>query len=145
MSIFFDTNMLVYCTDTTAPEKLLRARGLVAQSAEEGEAVVSTQVLIELFHTLTRKQKMPPGAAKALTAAYAAWSVVDSDVTLVEGAMERSIRNRLSIWDAMVIEAALRAGARTLYSEDLTHGQRFDTLTVINPFLPAGTKQAEPA
>ena len=135
MSVFFDTNVLVYCTDTTAPEKLLRARGLVAQSAAEGEAVVSTQVLIELFHTLTRKQKMPPGTAQALTAAYAAWSVVDSDVTLVEGAMERSIRNRLSIWDAMVIEAALRADAQTLYTEDLSHGQRFGKLAVVNPFM----------
>lgn len=138
MSVFFDTNVLVYCTDTTAPEKLLRARDLVAQSTADGEAVLSTQVLIELFHTLTRKQKMPPGTAHALAAAYAAWPVVDSDVTLVEGAMQRSIRNGLSIWDAMVIEAALRAGAQTLYSEDLTHGQRFDSLTVVNPFLSAG-------
>ena len=139
MRVFFDTNVLVYCTDITAPEKQLRARGLVAQSAADGEAVVSTQVLIELFHTLTRKQKMPPATAQALTAGYGAWAVVDSDVTLVECAMERSIRNQLSIWDAMVIEAALRSGAQTLYSEDLTHDQRFDTLTVVNPFLPAGT------
>ena len=34
----------------------------------------------------------------------------------------------------MVIEAALRCGAQTLYTEDLNHGQRFDTLTVVNPF-----------
>ena len=60
MSAFFDTNVLVYCTDTTAPEKQLRARTLVAQSAAEGDAVVITQVLIELFHALTRKQHMPP-------------------------------------------------------------------------------------
>jgi len=137
MRVFFDTNVLVYCTDITTPEKQLRARSLVAKSAADGEAVVSTQVLIELFHALTRKQKMPPATAQTLTAAYGAWSVIDSNVTLVEGAMERSIRNRLSIWDAMVIEAALRAGAQTLYSEDLTHGQRFDKLTMVNPFLPA--------
>ena len=140
MPVFFDTNVLVYCTDTTTPEKQLRARSLVAQSAAEGEAVVSTQVLIELFYTLTRKQKMPPPSAQALTQAYGAWPVVDSDVTLVNGAIEKSIQHQLSIWDAMVIEAALRANARTLYSEDLTHGQRFGALTVVNPFLPAEAK-----
>ena len=83
MAVFFDTNVLVYCTDTTTPGKQLRARRLVGQLAAEGEAVVSTQVLIELFYTLTRKQKMPPASAQALTHAYTAWPVVDSDVTLV--------------------------------------------------------------
>jgi hypothetical protein len=29
----------------------------------------------------------------------------------------------------------LRGGAQTLYTEDLTHGQRFDALTVVNPFI----------
>ncbi len=138
MVVFLDTNVLVYCTDITLPDKQLRARSLVAQLAAEGEAVVSTQVLIELFHTLIRKQKMPPPTAQALIAGYAAWPVVDSDVTLVNAAIENSINHQLSIWDAMVVEAALRAKAQTLYSEDLTHGQRFGPLTVVNPFLPAG-------
>jgi predicted nucleic acid-binding protein len=35
----------------------------------------------------------------------------------------------------MVIEAALRAEAETFYTEDLSHGQRFGMLTVVNPFL----------
>jgi predicted nucleic acid-binding protein len=135
MSAFFDTNVLVYCTDTTAPAKQRRARNLVAASTMAGEAVLSTQVLIELFHTLTRKQKMPPAAAQALTQAYALWPVIDSDVSLVKAAIEKSVQHQLSIWDAMVVEAALRAQAQTLYSEDLTHGRRFGTLAVINPFL----------
>ena len=134
MAAFFDTNVLVYCTDVTMPDKQQRARILVAQLAAAGEAVVSTQVLIELFHTLTRKQKMPPPTAQALTAGYAAWPVVDSDATLVNAAIQNSIHHQLSIWDAMVVEAALRAKAQTLYSEDLTHGQRFGSLTVVNPF-----------
>lgn len=137
MPVFFDTNVLVYCTDATTPEKQVRARSLVAQLAAEGEAVLSTQVLVELFYTLTRKQKMPPATAQALAQAYSLWPVVDSDVTLVNGAIEKSIRHQLSIWDAMVIEAALRANAQTIYSEDLSHGQRFGSLIVVNPFLPA--------
>lgn len=135
MPAFFDTNLLVYCTDTAEPAKQLRARKLVAQSASAGEAVISTQVLIELFHTLTRKQKMPYAAAQALTQAYTEWPVIESDLALVHAAIQKSIQHKLSIWDAMVIEAALRAQAQTLYTEDLTHGQRFGTLTVVNPFL----------
>ena len=135
MAAFFDTNLLVYCTDATAPDKMKRARSLVARSAAAGEAVVSTQVLIELFHTLTRKQKMPSATAQGLVGAYAAWPVIDSDLALVDAAVETSIAHQLSIWDAMVIEAARRAEADTLYSEDLSNGQRFGRLTAVNPFL----------
>lgn len=135
MPVFFDTNVLVYCTDTTAPKKQARARELVARMTAAGEAVVSTQVLIELFHTVVRKQKMPPATAQALTLAYSAWPLINSDAALVHAAIRKSIAHRLSIWDAMVIEAALRADAQTLYTEDLSHGQRFDKLAVVNPFM----------
>ncbi len=135
MPAFLDTNVLVYCTDAGAPAKSARARALVAKLSTAGEAVVSTQVLIELFHTLTRKQSLPPAAAQALVLACTVWPVIDSNVALVSNAMESSIRQRLSIWDAMVIAAALKAEAQTLYSEDFSHGQRFGPLTVVNPFL----------
>jgi len=135
VSVFFDTNVLVYCTDTTAPEKQAIARALVSQASANGDALVSTQVLIELFNVLTRKQQMPQAHAKTLVMAYTHWAVVPSDVALVTTAIEKSIQHQLSIWDAMVIEAAMRGGAQTLYSEDLTHGQRFESLTVVNPFI----------
>ena len=135
MSVFFDTNVLVYCTDTTAPEKQAIARALVSQASANGDALVSTQVLIELFNVLTRKQQMPQAHTKTLVMAYTHWAVVPSDVALVTNAIEKSLQHQLSIWDAMVIEAALRGGAQTLYTEDLTHGQRFESLTVVNPFI----------
>jgi len=135
VSVFFDTNVLVYCTDTSAPQKQAIARTLVSKASASGDAVISTLVLIELFNVLTRKQQMPAANAQALIAAYTGWSVVPSEVTLVTAAIEKSMQHQLSIWDAMVIEAALRGGAQTLYTEDLTHGQRFDALTVVNPFI----------
>ena len=135
MLAFVDTNLLVYCTDTRAPAKQRQARALVAKLSASGEGVISTQVLIELFHTLTRKQKLPPATAQALVLAFMAWPVIDSDAGLVSAAIERSVTQQLSIWDAMVIEAAITAGAQTLYTEDLGHGQRFGPITVVNPFL----------
>jgi len=38
--------------------------------------------------------------------------------------------------EALVVEAALLSGARTLLSEDLQHGRRVGELTVENPFRP---------
>ncbi len=91
MLAFFDTNELVYCTDATAPKKQARARELVARLTAAGDAVLSTQVLIELFHTVVRKQKMPLATAQALALAYSAWPVVSSDAALVNAAIETSI------------------------------------------------------
>ena len=52
-------------------------------------------------------------------------------------AMARSAETQLSIWDCMIVEAALIGGAPTLYSEDFTHGQQFGPLQVVNPFNAA--------
>ncbi len=43
-------------------------------------------------------------------------------------------RYQVSHWDATIIAAAQALGCTTLYSEDLTHGQVFDGVRVINPF-----------
>jgi predicted nucleic acid-binding protein len=40
----------------------------------------------------------------------------------------------LSIWDALIVRAALISGCTILYSEDLQRGRRFENLEVVNPF-----------
>ena len=42
-----------------------------------------------------------------------------------------------SIYDSLVIAAALEAGCTTLLSEDLRAGQTIDGLTIPNPFAGA--------
>ena len=54
------------------------------------------------------------------------WMILDA-TTLEESA-------RLSFWDALIIEAARRAGATRILSEDLQAGRAFDSLVVENPF-----------
>jgi len=131
---FVDTNVLLYSIDDTEPHKQGIAAALLEQLGRSNTGVLSTQVLLEFAFNLTRKFKLSQTTAERMTTAYTAWQVVDSDVPLVLLGLARSAQNQVSIWDAMVIEAALRCGAKTLYTEDLTHGQRFGGLTVVNPF-----------
>lgn len=45
------------------------------------------------------------------------------------------MQQQISNWDALIIAAALLADCDTLYSEDMQHGQVFESsLTIINPF-----------
>ncbi len=135
MRTFFDTNVLVYCIDTSDIRKQKLALEVVASCGNAGLGILSTQVLIELYNTLVRKQKLPDATAEQVILAYNDWTCINSDAGLIQDAVTLSIQYKKSIWDAMVISAALRSGAQTLLSEDMQHGQRFDTLTIVNPFL----------
>jgi predicted nucleic acid-binding protein len=44
-------------------------------------------------------------------------------------------RYQLSYWDSTIIAAALASECRVLFSEDITHGQVFDSLMVQNPLI----------
>lgn len=135
MRTFFDTNVLVYCIDTSDIRKQQVALEMVASSSKVGLGILSTQVLIELYNTLVRKQKLSEATAEQVVLAYSDWTCINSDAGLVHNAITLATRYKTSIWDAMVISAALRSGAQMLLSEDMQHGQRFDSLTIVNPFI----------
>lgn len=137
MRAFFDTNVLVYLFDADAPDKQKRARSLLDEEVRSGRAVLSTQVLQEFYVAVTRKLATPLSEASAEQAVrhLAALPVVQVDTETVLHAISRSHSDTLSFWDSLIIEAALHAGAKRLYSEDLQPGRRFDMLVVDNPFL----------
>ena len=43
-------------------------------------------------------------------------------------------RYQVSIYDAMIVAAAIQADCKTLYSEDLQSGMHFGSVRVLNPF-----------
>ena len=52
---FLDTNIFVYCFDDTQPEKKVCALALVAGALQDGNGVISTQVIQEFLNASTRK------------------------------------------------------------------------------------------
>ena len=132
---FVDTNVLVYADDLDAGRKCEAARTLLRQVLPTGEAVFSLQVLQEYFAVATRRLGLPPDVARARVEALGRLEVVAPRVEDLLAAIDLHRLHSLSIWDALVVRAALVSGCRTLYSEDLQHGQRFEALEVVNPFL----------
>lgn len=134
---FFDTNVLLYLFDNSVPEKKARAQEVFSEEVEAGRAVLSTQVLQEFYVNATRKLAEPlsPEAAEAQVRDFARLPLVRVDEAMILAAIERNRDMSFSFWDALVVEAALRAGAGRLLTEDLQHGQEMDGLRVENPFL----------
>jgi predicted nucleic acid-binding protein len=133
---FVDTNVLMYAHDSAAGEKHETAKALVAELWESRSGVVSTQVLQELAVNLRRKAKKPldARATREVVADYLAWHVVVNGGGSILEALDLEARYQVSFWDALIIQAADTGGAETLYSEDLSDGQRYAGVTVKNPF-----------
>ena len=133
---FVDTNVLLYAHDASEIEKQPIARALLEELWTDRAGVVSTQVLQEFYVVATRKFEPPMrrSEAREIVALYATWSVVQVDVGLILDAAALEERARLSFWDALIVEAARRAGATRLLSEDYQAGRRIAGIAIENPF-----------
>jgi predicted nucleic acid-binding protein len=133
---FLDSNILVYSVDESPAEKAKHERAVELLSAQPENLVVSTQVLQEFYVVTTRKLKNPLSeeiAARAVRG-IAKLDVVGVDVPLVLSAVDTSRTAQVSLWDALIIEAASRAGCERVLSEDLNAGQVIRGVRVENPF-----------
>lgn len=133
---FLDTNVLVYRFDRSEPTKRAAATRLL-DNAEPGSLVISTQVLQEFYAVTTRKLAQPLSEGDAATAVdhLSALAVVGSDATFVRAAISISRTARLSLWDALIVQAALTGGCSRVLTEDLQHDAMINGLRVENPFL----------
>jgi predicted nucleic acid-binding protein len=132
---FVDTNILMYAHDASAGAKHERAKTLVEQLWRDRTGVVSTQVLQELAVNLRRKAGRPLDgkATREIVADYLAWQVIVNGGESILEALDLEARFQISFWDALVVQAAHASGAEVLYSEDLSDGQTYGAVRVINP------------
>jgi predicted nucleic acid-binding protein len=133
---FLDSNVLVYSVDESPAEKARHERAVELLSAHPEDLVVSTQVLQEFYAVTTRKLKTPLSEERAALAVrgLAKLDVVGVDAPLVLAAVDTSRLVRLPLWDALIIEAASRAGCERVLSEDLNATQVIRGVRVENPF-----------
>lgn len=134
MSVFFDSNILLYADDADAGAKTGIARELLRGSMAGRTGVVSTQVLQEFYVDARKKLQLDGAATRARIEVYLGFDVVKVTPALLLAAVDLNRLASVSFWDALVIRAAEHAGCDTLYSEDLQAGRRFGPVRVVNPF-----------
>jgi predicted nucleic acid-binding protein len=129
-----DTNVLIYSISSNPAEKSKcdRARALI----RDLDFGISAQVLAEFYVTATQKiaKRLSENEALQFIAQLVRLPVVAIDSDLVLEAITLKQQYSISHWDAAIIAAASRLGARTIYSEDLTHNQMYGSIRVVNPF-----------
>ena len=135
--VFFDTNVLIYACDQRDPIKQQIAENLLRSHAEDGTGVVSVQTLIEFFDIGIRKLKLSSQDAKRLANGFLDFELVEAGASIAMEAMDLVTLHSLSIWDAMILAAAVTSKCSVVYSEDMQDGFSIRGTTVRNPFVHA--------
>ncbi|MDE1162936.1 MAG: PIN domain-containing protein [Acidobacteriaceae bacterium] len=138
MTAFLDANIVIDAfADFADPRKHSIARDLAQSLSADGECIVSPQVLKEFANVCTRRLRgqLSEEVILQLLRQLSRIPSVETTATLILAAVRRHFANRISFYDALIIEAAIAGGADVLYTEDLQHGQVFDGLRIVNPFL----------
>lgn len=133
---FVDTNVLGYVFQKDEPEKQALARQVLASDQVTRQLVLSTQVLQEFYVTVTRKLAEPlsPEEAAAATKNIGKYTVVQVDPDMVYRAIDFSQSHVVSLWDALVLRAAIEADCEVVLTEDLQDGWEVEGVHVENPF-----------
>ena len=134
---FVDTNLLVYAYDSSAGKKWKTSLEVLSLLWTHRTGVISTQVIQELFVSLTQKVKNPirPEMAKEIISDLVQWPLVVNDGKNILRAIDLQIKYHLSFWDSLILQAAITSKSEFLLSEDFQDGQVIESVTIVNPFL----------
>jgi predicted nucleic acid-binding protein len=129
---FLDTNILIYAAagKSSEPKKWAISLDLF----EEPQATISAQVLVEFYVNVLKKKYLNEQTAARWLETLSMMPIVNISAALVLEGAAIARRFQISYWDAALIAAAKQCGAETLYTEDLNHGQLYESVRVINPF-----------
>jgi len=133
--IFLDANVLLYASSNAAEDKAKRERAQALMIASP--FALSAQVLQEYIANALRKKQLGISEANihAMLEFAATATVLPVSLELILTSVQIRRKFQVSHWDATIIAAALELGCTTLYSEDLNHGQSYNGVRVVNPFL----------
>ena len=135
---FLDTNIFVYSFDSNKPAKSAIARDLILIALKQQTGCISSQVIQE-FLNVSSKRFSPPlevkDSLKYLNTVLAPLCEIYTSIELYRKSIETAERWKFSFYDSMIITAAIQANCSILYSEDLQHNQKVESLTIVNPFI----------
>ena len=132
---FLDTNVLLYAASLLPEEANKRSRARVLLTGSD--IMLSVQVLQEFYHQATRATR--PGRlshddAIRFVEPLLLLRVEPVTLSIFRDAVSISRRYRLSYWDGAILAAARAGGFEVVYSEDMSAGQDYDGVRVVNPF-----------
>ena len=134
---FVDTNVLLYAVSTLPDEadKAAKAQAILT----DRDLALSVQVLQEFYVQATRKSRPEPlthGEALGFIQSWRRFFTHDVTLEILDDALTIKARYQLSYWDSAIIAAARASSCSEVLSEDMSDGQVYAGVKVVNPFKP---------
>jgi predicted nucleic acid-binding protein len=129
--VFLDSNVIIYAYSHDARKKA------IAKSLLRDDPMISIQVINEVINVCSRKLKLSSQDVRELFDLLKRKCEVKTlECSTIEKALAIVDTYKYSYFDSLILASALEHRCRTLYSEDLQHGQVIEnTLTIQNPFV----------
>lgn len=117
------------------PKKFAVANQLISS----GRFAISTQVLGEFYSVIrfNQHEKLPISKTQEWIRRLSVFCRTDIDQDIISTAMFIKERFKIQFWDAALVAAADKLDISILYTEDLSHNQKYGSVTAINPFKAA--------
>lgn len=133
---FVDTNVLVYARDAGQRIKQERAQRWMDFLWRSRRGRISTQVISELFVTVTKKLSHPIQESLAIeeVRALMSWEPASISTATINLGLNIIQRHKISWWDSLIIASTIETQCRYLLTEDLQENQTFEGCRVVNPF-----------
>ena len=136
---FVATNILLYAVSKPTPEREdeRHKRSIALQILDRTDLALSVQVLQEFYVQATRPSRddrLSHEQAADLIHAWLRYPIQENTVELLQAALATSHRWQISLWDAVIVEAARSLSCPVVLSEDLQNGMDFVGVRIDNRF-----------
>jgi len=139
-NLFIDTNIIVYAFDESENKKRAIAKKLFEQATKgEIKAIISNQILAELYSVLTKKMETPLKTKEAQIIINGIidsihWKKTSYTEKTITRAIETSIKHKTPFWDAIIAETMLENETYKIITENIKDFEKIPELETINPF-----------
>ncbi len=137
-STFLDTNIFVYSFDTNSPKKQEIAQQLVQKALYSQKGIISSQVVQEFLNVALRKFKRPMSTLEARAYLDTVLMPLCQHYPMLafyQHALRIKEETSYSLYDSLIVAAAIESGCKTLLSEDMHHQHTVNGLQILNPFV----------
>lgn len=131
---FIDTNILLYAGSNAEADA--SKKHIASALLGELNFCLSSQVVQEYLSNALGKKSLgiTPTQIEALLESFGDVTVLPVTYPLILDAWKLRNACQISHWDATIIAAAQSLGCEILYSEDMSDGQDYGGVRVVNPF-----------
>lgn len=136
---FYDTNILIYAYDLNEPRKRKLCKQIVKDVFSGKEVgVVSGQILVELYNSLTLKLAVPAGSASKIVESFILsnnWLKINYNENTIRAAIRSSLAFKSPFLDTLIAETMKEHALNTIITENEKDFIKIPGMKVVNPIV----------